>query len=73
MFHKFVCLFVCLCQNEWSVCLLQEYSDPVEVSLGPDLVDLEEYDSNCRISDNHDDPVHQQNDVSTTFQHYATI
>jgi hypothetical protein len=62
-----------LYQNEWSVCLLQEYSDPDQVSLGPDLLDLEEDDSNCRHGDGHDDPVHQQNEVSTTAQHYTTV
>jgi len=72
-FVSFVSLFICLCQNEWSVCLLQEYSDPDQVSLETDLLDLEEDDSNCRHGDNHDDPIHQQNEVNATFQHYAAV
>jgi hypothetical protein len=38
-----------------------------------DLLDLEEDDLNCRHGDNHDDSVHQQNEVSVTFQHYAAV
>lgn len=63
-----------LCQNEWSVRLLQEYSEPDHVSLGPALLDLDEgEDQNCTHSGNHNGQIHQQNEVSTTSLQYITI
>jgi hypothetical protein len=59
----------CLCQNEWSVRLLQEYSEPDHVSLGPALLDLDEGED----SDNNNGQIHQQNEVSTSSLQYITV
>jgi hypothetical protein len=64
----------CLCQNERSVRLLQEYSEPDLVSLGPALLDLDEgEDLNYRHSGNHNGQIHQQNEVSTASLQYITV
>ncbi|PNF29431.1 hypothetical protein B7P43_G06850 [Cryptotermes secundus] len=51
-------------ENEWSVRLLQEYSEPDHMSLGPSLLDLDMgEDQNCTHSGNHNGQIHQQNEV----------